>query len=135
MPRVPEDSLARLDRAGLIWWNYSEDHVFKGGISVSKPASVPANNVPGYPTDMFSFDKPVPVLDAPSVRVYSCNDKWVLDAVQSCGGMGPADFYTEWDTADEAITDVLAFYFGDPTRMNLKAEQWLRTSEPIETTR
>jgi hypothetical protein len=32
-------------------------------------------------------------------------------------GPGPGDFTREFETLDEAISDILAYYFGDPVRM------------------
>lgn len=50
-------------------------------------------------------------------------NRWQVDGQDCAGGMGPANFIDEWQTAEEAIKDILDFYFGDPTRMKRKADE------------
>lgn len=46
-----------------------------------------------------------------------------MDGQDCSGGMGPADFVDEWSDADNAIKDILDFFFGEPVRMNRKADE------------
>jgi len=37
-------------------------------------------------------------------------------------GPGPGDFVNEWNTAEEAVADILDFYFGSSVRMDIKGK-------------
>jgi hypothetical protein len=43
--------------------------------------------------------------------------RWVIDAVDHVPGPGPGDFVDRRDTPEEAVADILEFFFGDPRRM------------------
>ncbi|MBZ0189091.1 MAG: hypothetical protein K8F91_22795, partial [Candidatus Obscuribacterales bacterium] len=51
--------------------------------------------------------------------------RWIVRGQEHIPTPGPGDFENEWSTPEEAIKDILEFYFGDPGRMNLKAERKL----------
>ena len=66
--------------------------------------------------------------DAPPVRLWFDGEVWVVLAEEYCPGPGPGDFLDEWNTPEEAVEDILSFYFGDPERMRAKADA---RSKPI----
>jgi len=49
------------------------------------------------------------------------NDKWQVHLQECIPDLGEADFIDEWSTPEEAVKDILDFYFGDPARMEKKA--------------
>ena len=51
------------------------------------------------------------------------NDRWQVHGQDCAGGLGPADFINEWQTPEEAVKDILDFYFGDPKRMQKKESE------------
>jgi hypothetical protein len=78
--------------------------------------------MPGYSGGYMSLgDEPAcPDIDAPMLKFLFANDTWQVHGQDCAGGMGPADFIDEWSTPEEAVQDILDFYFGDPTRMARK---------------
>lgn len=61
---------------------------------------------------------------------HSDGKKWVVTVHDYIPGPGPGDFRNEWDTPEEAVTDILDFFFGDQTRMNVKREAWANRWRP-----
>jgi len=51
---------------------------------------------------------------------------WFVLAEDYCPAPGPGDFVDEWTSPDEAVKDILDFYFGDPQRMKAKADAFAR---------
>ncbi len=126
MAKLDEEYLEQLRKAGLFVSSpYSPTHGFPDGVRVGKPTSTPGNGIPGYQDGYIVIgDAPLPPeMDAPMVVLFSMNDKWYVFAVDCSGGMGLGDFQNEWSTPQDAIQDILDFYLGDPTRMNLKASR------------
>ncbi len=117
---IPDEVLAQLRARGLL---VSEDpfvaeHVaYPDGVAIGKPSSVPGNSLPG-PTS--SWGDPGISCDAPSVVLHREGERWVVSAEDWVPGPGPGDFVHHWDTATQAVADILDFYFGDPRRMALK---------------
>ncbi len=121
---IAEEYLNQLREAGL--------HVshpipaFGSGVWVCKPKSTPGHSIPEIKTGYVTIDDDgpqCPELDAPMLKFMHLDDVWRVDGQDSSGGMGPADFIDEWTTPQEAIRDILDFYFGDPARMAMKAEE------------
>jgi hypothetical protein len=122
---IAEAYLNRLRQAGL-----HVSHpipVFAKGVWVCKPETVLGHNIPGYKTGYITIDDDGPQcpdeIDAPMLKFMHVNNLWRVDGQDCAGGMGPADFIDEWSTPEEAISDILDFYFGDPTRMARKAAE------------
>lgn len=98
---------------------------FRGGVWICKPVSTPGNCIQDYSSGYISIgDEPAcPDTDAPMLALYPEGDEWVVEGVESSGGMGPADFIDRWPSAEEALQDIFDFFFGDPERMRKKAER------------
>ena len=61
-------------------------------------------------------------IDASTVMLELRDDKvWQVVAVEFIGGASSSDFVNEWFTGEEAVSDILDFYFGDPKKMEAKA--------------
>lgn len=122
MAKIPEQCIERLQKAGLFVADpMPSSHVFPDGVLVGKPSNVQGNSIPGYQTGYRMEDDHVE-FDAPYVWLYSIKDVWYVLAEEYSPGPGPGDFLDDWATADEAITDILDFFFGDSKRMQAKAE-------------
>jgi len=121
MQLIEEKYLNQLRAAGL--------HVshpigaFRGGVWVCKPTSTHGHTIPGYSGGYVSLgdDPPCPEIDAPMLKFFFLNSKWQVHGQDCAGGMGPADFIDEWSTPEEALKDILDFYFGNAKRMEKKA--------------
>lgn len=123
MSQIDKKYLEKLTNSGL--------HVsvpvqaFRDGVWVGKPTSTRGNHIPGYKESgytIFGAEAP-PDMDAPMLKFYMASDRsWMVRGEDYAGEKGPGDFSNEWETAEEAIDDILDFYFGDPKRMLVKAE-------------
>lgn len=98
---------------------------FLDGVWVCKPCSTPGNHISGYKGGYISLgDEPeCPETDAPMLKFIFDKGVWQVDGHLSAGGTGPSDFVDNWGTAEEAVKDILAYYFGDPARMQKKAAE------------
>ena len=123
MPPIDEKHLTVLRAAGL---HVSQPiGALRGGVWACKPVATSGNNIPGYSGGYMSVgdEPPCPDTDAPMLKFFLLNDKWQVHGQDCAGVMGPADFIDEWSTQEEAVKDILDFYFGDPTRMERKAAE------------
>lgn len=116
---IDPKNLSKLKNAGL--------HVsppvaaYNGGIWIKKPIDIKGHHIPQYESSYVSFDESPddqPESDAPMLMFYRDKSKWVVDGKRSSGKeLGPGEFINEWATPEEAIEDILDFYFGDSSRM------------------
>lgn len=124
MPRIEEKYLNELREAGLHVSHPIE--AFLAGVWVCKPTSTPGNHIPGYSGGGYislGDAQQCPDIDAPMLKFFFANGSWQVHGQDCAGGLGPADFIDEWSTPEEAVKDILDFYFGDPTRMERKAAE------------
>lgn len=89
---------------------------------VTKPVSTSGNNLPGYESGYVSLgDEPqCPDTDAPMLKLGYDGKRWEVEGINCAGGMGPGDFVTYWGNPEDALDDILDFFFGDSRRMNRK---------------
>jgi hypothetical protein len=123
MPLIDEKYLNQLRAAGL---HVSHPfQAFLSGVWVCKPTATPGHNMPGFSGGYMNLgdEPPCPDIDAPMLAFYFSNDTWKVHGQDCSGEMGPADFIDEWTTPEEAVQDILDFYFGDPTRMARKVAE------------
>ncbi|HEY9676765.1 MAG TPA: hypothetical protein V6C76_02100 [Drouetiella sp.] len=102
---------------------------FQNGVWVVKPEHVAGNHIPGHSggyTCVVDEDGdlrgqiPCPETNAPMLKLIHTDNIWEVNGWDCAGAMGPADFTNDWKTPEEAIADVLDFFFGDPRRMKAK---------------
>lgn len=121
MTKIPEEFTQRLRSRGLFVADpMPSEHVFPDGVLVGKPTTLVGNFIPGYKTGYGKDD--ALEFDAPPVWLFCHGGVWVVLAEEYCPGPGPGDFLDEWHSPEEAVQDILDFYFGDPQRMQAKAE-------------
>jgi hypothetical protein len=105
--------------------------VFPNGVLAGKPVDVPGNYIPDYKTH-YALDLTKNLylhFDAPLLWFYGNHGTWTVAPGEALGL--PSDLQNHWKTPEEAVDDILAFFFGDPQRMQAKAadEEARRTSK------
>ena len=122
MELIEKDYLEKLRDSGLFVSSPLE--TFNGGVWVVKPSSTKGHHIPEYNSSYVALDGELspPDSNAPMIAFYKQDSKWVVNGKRTTGkNMAPGDFINEWETPDEAIKDILDFYFGDSSRMIVKA--------------
>ncbi|MBZ0186266.1 MAG: hypothetical protein K8F91_08470, partial [Candidatus Obscuribacterales bacterium] len=127
MAKLDELYLQKLRDAGLFVSSpYSPTHGWPDGVRVGKPTTTRGNSIPGYKAGYIVIgpdaDEP-PEMDAPMVVLYSVDNKWIVHSQECVPKLGPGDFVNVWSTPEEAISDILDFFLGDPERMEKKTER------------
>lgn len=132
MPFIDEKYLDELRAAGL----HVSDPIqaFGNGVWVCKPVSTPGHTVPNFTGGYVSLgdDAPCPDLDAPMLKFFLLDGKWQVHGQDCVGKLGPDDFINEWTSPEDAVKDILDFFFGDPARMKLKADESAKANETFE---
>jgi hypothetical protein len=118
---IPERYLDKLRAAGLLISKlFVPNHRwFPGGVIVSKPTSVAGHSLPGYEARWGITEI---TLNAPSLWFHCDGDKWFVTSHDYIPGPGLGDFVNEWSSPEEAVADILDFFFGNPARMDIKRE-------------
>jgi len=119
MAVIPEQYLDRLCAAGLLISEpFVPNHVaFSDGVIVAKPASVAGHSLPEFEG---WWGVSGVMIDAPRLLLHCDGSKWFVTSHDYIPGPGPGDFVNKWATPEEAVTDILDFYFGSPARMDIK---------------
>jgi len=106
--------MRRLSAAGLIMSEpFVPEHcAFPDGITIGKPTTVSGNSRTGHRARFGGVE-----IDGPCPYLHCARSKWVVTVEEYEPGPGPGDFVNEWNTPDEAIADILEYFFGDPKRM------------------
>jgi hypothetical protein len=60
------------------------------------------------------------MLNAPQLWLHRDGIRWFVTSHDYVPGPGPGDFVNEWDTAEEAVADILDIYFDTSARTDLK---------------
>ncbi|MBC7999617.1 MAG: hypothetical protein IAF58_16820 [Leptolyngbya sp.] len=92
---------------------FPDGHGWEHGVRLGKPASVKGNKVDGL-----SFRVGNVLVDAPSVVLYTDGQTWAVELQEHVPNPGPGDFRNLWNSPEEAIADILDYFFGDPERMS-----------------
>jgi hypothetical protein len=119
MAQIPDHIINQLRDAGLFVDQYfGSDHTsFPDGVVIAKPVSVAGNDVPGFDCQFGDSEMRV----GPALFFHRAGAKWIVTSHDFVPGPGPGDFVNAWDTPEQAVADILDFYFGDPVRMAIKA--------------
>lgn len=112
MPKIDSKQLARLQSKGLyISEPFPVGHPWSDGVRVAKPKGVAGNSISDYRLKCDGIE-----LSAPPVVLYSEAGSWIV-ITEECVPQGPNDIENTWSTQEEAVEDILDFFFGDPARM------------------
>lgn len=125
MAIVLEQYLDRLRAAGLLISEpFVPTHVaHPDAVIVCKPTLVAGHSLPEYEGWWCdSVCDNVIMLDAPTMILHYDGLKWFVISHDYIPGPGPGDFVNEWTTPEEAIADILDFYFGSSERMDVKRQ-------------
>jgi hypothetical protein len=123
--KIPDEMIAQLQAHGLfVTKPVRTNHAQPDGVRVGKPKEVKGNFIPEYSS---SFCEEIGVteeilFDAPMVWLYGIDGDWFVLSQDYIPTFGPGDFKDKWAKEDEAIADILDFFFGDPARMKVKAD-------------
>jgi hypothetical protein len=112
--------IARLTSAGLNVSGpdeYPAEHELF--FSISKPKTTPGNTIPSKEVWYGLAQEDDRDTDAPSLRLTTDNGRWIVSHSAHIPGPGPGDFSHTYDRLEEAVGDVLDFYFGDSARMKV----------------
>ncbi len=100
------------DKKLFVSKSYPAGHITENGIWIAKPSEIPGNSIPDY--NGTYGDIPI---DAPAIMLYPTAEGWVVLNQAHVPTLGPGDFENIWQTLQEAVDDVIDFYFGNPERM------------------
>jgi hypothetical protein len=121
-----KEALERLTAAGIKCWRCSTGP-FRHGFIVWKPIKTGGNARTGFrgagvirlSLDDDSSDDEETQSDAPQAWIYPSSDQgWYFLVSVFTPGPGPGDFQNKHKNLGDAVSDVLDYYFGDPSRMN-----------------
>lgn len=118
---IPDKYLDQLRAADLrVSQVFDDEHPFMPScVRIVKPAHVQGNSLPDRSTDCGGGM----VTDAPTLSFFHKDGRWYVNCHEYRPGPGPGDFHNEWETPEEAVSDILAFFFGDPSRVNAKSRE------------
>jgi hypothetical protein len=127
----PDEQLTRLKGAGLSVSGPDPPGETCSCIrlGVCKPRAIAGNSKPGY--EAWFGDGAREVTDAPTVLISGEYGRWVVRVHECIPGPGPGDFRHEHPRAEDAVTDVLDYYFGDPERVQPTEDECGPTLEEI----
>jgi hypothetical protein len=128
---IPEEYLEQLRARGLLVIRaFPSTHLgYPNGCLIGKPVGLSGNSYPGFErsllTDLDDQGNTIdgPLVDGPTLILFKQGPKYFVALEEGIGGHLPYDFVDEWENADKAIADVLAFYFGDSSRFR-KFIEW-----------
>jgi hypothetical protein len=115
---IPESVINQLLQRGLVVSEepFVSGHIaFPDGHIVGKPRTIEGNCNPEIECYWGLFSEIV--LDAPTIVLHRDGNEWVVTVDQYVPGPGPGDFVNRHPTSDDAVADILDYFFGDPSRM------------------
>ncbi len=123
MTAIDEKYLQQLrDRDLYVSDPFSPGHNMANGVWIAKPAAIEGNCVSTYEGSCAG----VPI-DAPEVLLLPTEQGWIVLNQEHIPTSGPGDFKNVWPTQQEAVDDILDFYFGNPERMEVINKRFNRT--------
>jgi len=107
-----------LARGLLVGDPFSEGHVaWPLGRSIGKPISAGGYSLPEYECHWSNGEGEDVVVDAPVLQLHFSEGRWHVTVHEYEPGPGPGDFVHGYSTIDQAVEDIIDYYFGDPARM------------------
>ncbi len=118
----------RLEKAGLfVSEPYPESHSLSLGVIVGKPISTLGNSIKNFRTAVDEVE-----MDAPDITLFFRDGKWIVMGQEGVPVPGPGDFTNYWLTAEEAVQDILDFYLGNSSRMQVKEKAQQEVQDKID---
>lgn len=115
MPQIEEKYIQQLrSRKLFVSDPFSHRHKMANGVWIAKPTSVEGNHVNKYESSCDGIP-----IDAPAVLLLPTEQGWMVLNQEHIPTSGPGDFKNVWQTQQEAVDDILDFYFGNPERMEV----------------
>ena len=116
---IPDAILEQLRTAGLLVSDpcVSGHIAYPDGVIIAKPVDTPGHHVPGM---LGGWGLDGPMVDAPPLYLHHEGKNWLVTLDQCVPSPGPGDFVNSWSTPEEAVADILDFYFGSPYRMEVQ---------------
>jgi hypothetical protein len=117
---LPAGCLNTLRAAGLLVTvpAFPPGHIaYPDGCVIYKPHGAGGNCLP---VNGYYQAGDAPIIDAPRAILHAERGKWIMTVREGIPLPGPGDFTNEWDTPEQAVADILDYFFGDPARMLVK---------------
>lgn len=128
MMGIPQKYVELLKLKGLhVCEPFPVPHIWAGGARIGKPSTTHGNSIKGF--DSFVGSEKT---DATSIILYEREGTWFVLAQEHVPMPAADDFENRWNTIDDAIVDILDFYFGDPSRMLLKEASYLDSKRLVQ---
>lgn len=122
MPKIDEKYLQLLrDKNLQVSPPFSDGHALAGSVWVAKPVEVRGNCIADFESDFSNF-----IIDAPAILFQPSSEGWIVLNQEHVPILGVGDFKNVWQTEQEAVDDILDFYFGNPQRMDVIKERVAR---------
>lgn len=116
MKSLQKKSIEKLLKSGLFVSDpFPAGHYWEDGVIVGKPTATKGNFIPEFKFGYEEID-----MDAPDVVLFSDGNIWYMVAQEGVPGSAEGDFTNKWASEDEAVEDILEYYFGSPARMKAK---------------
>lgn len=126
MAEIEEKYLKQLrDHELYVSRPFAKGRVLEDAVWVAKPTSIRGNCVPDYDSACGG----VPI-DAPALLFRPTPEGWIVLNQEHIPELGPGDFKNVWRTPQEAVDDIIDFYFGNPERMKVINERIARHRAP-----
>ncbi len=118
MKKIEQKYVDQLLAAGLLVSKpFPEGHAWESGVRVMKPSTTRGNCISDFE---FYFGEIL--IDAPTVVLYFSGTSWFVLMQEHIPTADKGDFENRWEVLQQAIDDILEFYFGDDARMKLAAQ-------------
>ncbi len=115
MLEIEEKYLQQLrDRNLYVSMPFSKGRTLEGSVWVAKPASIQGNCISGYSSSIGEIP-----IDAPAILLRPTSEGWIVLNQDHIPELGPGDFKNVWQTQQEAVDDIIEFYFGSSKRMEV----------------
>lgn len=120
MKRIDDKYLNQLRSQGLrVSKPFNEGHKFEFGVKIGKPETTKGNHIHNY-----SYGFGDTSVDAPVLCLFYSDNEWIVLLQDGVPNNEPGDFLNRWQTLEQAIEDILDYFFYNPERMAIKDKTW-----------